>query len=164
MAEESNQERLERLMAAYRKVDLNMRSVPIYNDALTVEAVGFVPHGAGLIGMVVTPWFMNLVHLPLPGTELPENKTREVTLPGGKGELKGARLEGAPAFEFSHVISPMGAFGSQEYARAVAQEALRSLFPAPAQPAPVARPEPKPQPSGLGRVVGRKGLFDLFRR
>jgi hypothetical protein len=38
-----------------------MQEMPICNPALEVEAVGFRAHGDWAIGIVVTPWFMNIV-------------------------------------------------------------------------------------------------------
>ena len=41
-----------------------MRDLPIYNHAIDVEAIGFHPWGPGFIGVLITPWFMNLMLLP----------------------------------------------------------------------------------------------------
>lgn len=38
--------------------------LPIYNEALNVEAVDFQPCEGGLIGVLITPWFMNIMLLP----------------------------------------------------------------------------------------------------
>ena len=43
-----------------------MRDLPIYNDKVAIEAIGFRPFGeAELLGVVLTPWFMNLIMLPI---------------------------------------------------------------------------------------------------
>ena len=41
-----------------------MADVPILNEALRVEAVGFVARGDEVLGVLVTPWFMNLMLVP----------------------------------------------------------------------------------------------------
>ena len=43
-----------------------MRDLPIYNDKAAIEAIGFRPFGeAELLGVVLTPWFMNLIILSI---------------------------------------------------------------------------------------------------
>ena len=52
----------EQLAAAYRDIGRRtMRDLPVYNATLDVCAVGFRPHDGGVLGVLVTPWFMNLV-------------------------------------------------------------------------------------------------------
>ena len=41
-----------------------MKGMPIYNPTLAVEAVGFREHEGRQVGVMVTPWFMNLTVLP----------------------------------------------------------------------------------------------------
>ncbi len=43
-----------------------MRDLPMVNQALHVQAVGFQPFGGGFLGILIAPWFMNLVLLPGP--------------------------------------------------------------------------------------------------
>jgi len=38
-----------------------MRGVPVLHEGLAVQAVGFEAVDDGLVGVLVTPWFMNLV-------------------------------------------------------------------------------------------------------
>jgi len=42
----------------------HMRGLPVVNPALGVEAVGFEEFEGHQLGVLVTPWFMNLVLLP----------------------------------------------------------------------------------------------------
>jgi [NiFe] hydrogenase assembly HybE family chaperone len=42
----------------------HMRDLPIVNPALKVEAVGFEGFEDHQLGVLITPWFMNLVLLP----------------------------------------------------------------------------------------------------
>jgi len=53
-----------RLANAYRRVALTVKGLPIYNPTLAVEAVGFREHEGRHVGVMVTPWFMNLAVLP----------------------------------------------------------------------------------------------------
>lgn len=49
-----------------------MRGVPVLNSALRVEAVGFTPWLGNCLGVLITPWFMNLMLLPDQGGEWEE--------------------------------------------------------------------------------------------
>lgn len=42
----------------------HMRGLPIVNPELVVEALGFRDFGAHAIGVLISPWFMNLVLIP----------------------------------------------------------------------------------------------------
>ena len=54
------------LSERFRQIDVSMRDLPIYNPKVTIEAIGFRPFGAdALLGVLVTPWFMNLTLLPV---------------------------------------------------------------------------------------------------
>jgi len=48
---------------------IRMQGLPILNGALEVEAVGFRPWCGHWLGVLVTPWFMNVMLLP--GQEAP---------------------------------------------------------------------------------------------
>ena len=50
-----------RIDAIYRE---RMQGLPIVNPELSVEAVGFEPFEAHELGVLISPWFMNLVLLP----------------------------------------------------------------------------------------------------
>ena len=56
---------VESLVSTYRDiVQPRMSSLPMFNQALRVEAVDFQPHQDRAYGVIITPWFMNLVVLP----------------------------------------------------------------------------------------------------
>ena len=61
-------EQVERLEAVFRSVAATrMKGIPLLHCGLRVEAVGFAPEPDGVMasGVLVTPWFMNLLRLPL---------------------------------------------------------------------------------------------------
>ncbi|MGY3621679.1 [NiFe]-hydrogenase assembly chaperone HybE [Bradyrhizobium sp. USDA 10063] len=52
----------EKLAAAYRDIaDRIMRDLPIFNEALGVEAIGVRAREGRVVGTMVTPWFMNMI-------------------------------------------------------------------------------------------------------
>ena len=63
---EATPPRVGRLVGYYERAARNMQGLPMYNAALSVEAVGFREHEGRLVGVIVTPWFMNLAVLPCP--------------------------------------------------------------------------------------------------
>lgn len=129
----------EQLAATYRDIGRRtMRDLPVYNATLDVCAVGFRPHDGGVLGVLVTPWFMNLVVLADAEAAPPAGTTVPRRFPAGTidftvSEVAGRRVDSASLF------SPMFAFDHPAAARAVAQAALAALFE-PAREAPAARP------------------------
>lgn len=108
-----------------------MRDVPLVNHALHVEAVGFVPYEEGFLGVLVAPWFMNLVLLPKAGRPALRAGEKEVlSFPSGDYEfLHNARPETGPYLACS-LFSPMSDFTSQLQATDVARAVMAELFKA----------------------------------
>jgi [NiFe] hydrogenase assembly HybE family chaperone len=106
-----------------------MRDVPMVNHALHVQAVAFQPWEGGFLGVLVAPWFMNLVILPAPGrAALPPGAKEEIGFPSGRYEfLHNAREMTGPYLACS-LFSPMGDFSSQLQAVEVARAVMAELF------------------------------------
>jgi len=125
-----------------------MAGVPVLNPALQVEAIGFEYRPAGDgdaagLGILITPWFMNLVRLPLQRDESAAQvgRTHEALLAGQRFEFIGAHEGALGAFAACSLFSPMFEFADQVTARATALEVLAQLR---TPPAPAARIEPVP--------------------
>lgn len=121
-----------RLADDFRRVHLNkMNGVPMNNRSLSVEAVGFRPFGTRVLGMLITPWCMNLVVLPGEADDwstLRIGEKRCFVFPSGEYEfLRGQRDMTGPYFACS-LFSPMDEFSSQLQATDVARAALAALF------------------------------------
>jgi len=128
----------ERLAGLYRAIGAGaMRDVPILNPALAVEAVGFRPHWGWVAGVMVTPWFMNLVLAEVPdGAALPAigaGETWQAPFPVGEIAVTVGALDGFGRLDCASLFSPMQAFPDPETARAVALSAIETVFTAPAQ-------------------------------
>lgn len=130
------------LEAAYRVVAGRMAGLPVVNPALAVEAVGFRRWEAHWLGIVVTPWFMNLTLAPAePEAWVPLalGAKRRWRFPAGDFEFIGAQDPGFGEFAVCSLFSPMERFADQGGAALVARLALEALFdPAQAEPAPAA--------------------------
>lgn len=103
-----------------------MDGVPILNRALVVEALGFERFMDARLGVLITPWFMNLVRVSPAGTALP-GETQARHLPCGVLPFTGAREDDLGAFESCSLFSPMFEFSAQEEARVVAEEVLLEI-------------------------------------
>ncbi|MGO9005571.1 MAG: [NiFe]-hydrogenase assembly chaperone HybE [Beijerinckiaceae bacterium] len=56
------------LIERFRCIDAAMRDLPVYNRKVAVEAIGSRPFGDdALLGVVLTPWFTNVLTLPKRG-------------------------------------------------------------------------------------------------
>lgn len=110
-----------------------MAGLPMCHSGLRVRALGFAAQApAGWLGVLLTPWFMNLVWLP-PSSDEAQSDT---LAPGQRRERRigaqclpflGAWEEGVGAFEACSLFSPMFEFTDQAAAEATALAALAEL-------------------------------------
>jgi [NiFe] hydrogenase assembly HybE family chaperone len=143
-------DRIDRLVEAYRAIELRMRGLPVHNPRLVVEAVGFRADRGSLIGALITPWFLNVVVF---GPPLPrEGESVELAFRGGRFEAMGASPDGIAHLAIS-LFSPVGELVDQAAARAVATESLRLILEPPEETPPVDEPR-----SAL-RTTSRRALF-----
>ena len=158
MSDDAPQRRLAGLEAVFRRIaTTRMRGVPVLNPALSVQAVGFGPDplrtapGAAptMLGVLVTPWFMNLMRVPL--------GTAEVLAPGQVGPQRlgehrlrfiGAHEAAFGAYEMCSLASPMFEFADQQAAVATAREVLVRLRSSATTPS-------APDPRRRGFLLGR---------
>lgn len=158
--------RVEALESAFRHIARSrMAGVPILHPSLAVQAVGFAPAPADAgpqgmaLGVLITPWFMNLVQLPLDDDavlELPQpGLSQALAIGDWRFDFFGGEEEGLGRYAAASLFSPMAEFVDQAAAVATAREVLLQLRPvaaAPAVVAPVPRTEAAPA-SALPPVV-----------
>lgn len=168
-------DRVAHLRQAFELVQhTRMQGVPLLNPALWVEAVEFEPCPAGLpgsasasasasacplapdsaLGVLITPWFMNLVLLPLQLDVLAEvpvgasvgyahadlwqvGQAQARTIGNECFEFIGAHEPSIGAYAACSLFSPMFDFANQAVARATAQAVLASLRSRPGESRPV---------------------------
>jgi len=108
-----------------------MRGLPVLNPALRVRAVGFRRWGEHWLGVLVTPWFMNLVLMPRLPERWPavgEREMRHFVFPAGVFAFIAAHdAEIGPHLSCS-LFSPMFEFTDAAAAEATAAAALQALF------------------------------------
>jgi len=142
------------LTAIYRHINATaMADMPLCNDALDVAAVDFRVSGGRAFGIMLTPWFMNLVSVPLgevdevaPGFEV------SLGLPAGTVAFTRGDLDGFGRIDSCSLFSPVFEFEDMEAALATANAAMTAFFDATALEEPP--PPPKPAP-----VLDRRALF-----
>lgn len=113
-----------------------MADVPLLNPALTVETVGFRLWQDSWLGVLITPWSMNLLALAgvTPFAPLGAHAVDSLTLPDGAVDFHGAFEPALGHYRQASLFSPMWQFAHQDAARATAEEVMNLLFPA--TPAP----------------------------
>jgi [NiFe] hydrogenase assembly HybE family chaperone len=133
-------EPLKRLVDAYRRIAAAMSGLPIYNPQLIVETVGFRNHDDRLIGVTVTPWFMNLSLLPRESDAKTwrAGQTLQLAFPSGEYQFFISELEGLGLIASCSLFSPMNDFTDHEAARLAATAAIDALF----------QPDPDAQQTG----------------
>jgi [NiFe] hydrogenase assembly HybE family chaperone len=146
-----------RLEAGYRAAHARMQGLPFVNEALRVEAVAFAPWQDRWLGVLVTPWCMNLVlapHVARAWKPLAQGVEGRYEFPAGSYVFIGAHDPLAGEHQICSLFSPMLQFDDHDTARLVATLAREALFdaanaavhavpPGAAAPAPAAA-EPGP--------------------
>lgn len=129
--------RVQQLEAVYRTIAATrMAGLPLLHPSLAVQAVGFEAQADGTaLGVLVTPWFMNLVRLPLSDTaDVPAPGQAEDCCIGGWTFRFHSHAEpGLGVHAAASLASPMSEFADQAAAVATARALLERLRPAPAR-------------------------------
>lgn len=140
-----------------------MAGVPVLNPALQVEAVGFEPafdpavvepaSGSDVeaVGILVTPWFMNLVAMPLERGDDVAGVGVSRTRPVGSENFDfiGGHEPAFGSYAACSLFSPMFEFVDQASAVATARAVLTTLR------VPVAALEQTPSPARRSFLLGR---------
>lgn len=107
-----------------------MQDLPLVNTALQVEAVGFCAFDEHEIGVLITPWFMNLVLLLGSdiGSRLKQGSKSTLRFPSGPVEFTTAQDEVLGPYLSAVLFRSVAEFPDQNTAREVALEVMRELF------------------------------------
>jgi [NiFe] hydrogenase assembly HybE family chaperone len=122
----------ERLVSDFNEVwHSKMRDVPLVNKALRVEAVGWRMHDGRPLGVLLSPWFMNLVMLPRVDEDWSALVAGEKELqhfPSGDYEFIHNTRAAIGGYKACSLFSPMADFTTQAQAVDVAQAVMVELF------------------------------------
>lgn len=122
-----------------------MLDMPVLNPALAVRALGFGQFGDDWLGVLITPWFMNLLLLPGPDSTWlthPSGGKFERIFPYGSFEFTVANEAQLGTYGQCSLFSPMFEFQDQAAAIAAAEAILRQL-PQPDRPPTPIKPRPR---------------------
>jgi len=121
----------EKLVADFTEVwHAKMRDVPLVNKALRVEAIGFRKWEGTILGVLVSPWFMNLIQLPdgEDWSHLIAGEKEIVAFPSGEYEFLHNTREMTGGYKACSLFSPMGEFTRHKDATDVARAVMEALF------------------------------------
>ena len=110
----------------HKMIDLN-----IANDNLYVQAVGFQMHRGQPLGILIAPWFMNLIQLPGVDdnwSDLSPGIKEIIEFPSGCYEFIHNRLEQFGDYKSCSLFSHMNCFIDQSQANSVADAVMQALF------------------------------------
>ena len=110
---------------------LRMQGVPVLNPALQVEAVAFTSWQDHCLGVLITPWFMNLVLLPNEADEwtgLAVGAKVRYQFPSGAYEFIVGYEDDVGRYQTCSLFSPMFEFVDQEAAVATAEAVMQGLM------------------------------------
>jgi len=120
------------LCAAFQTIEQKrMQGLPFLNPALRVEAIGFRPWTDFWLGVMLTPWTMNLFLTPRDQARWPTVNLGEkmhYDFPAGAYDFIVAHDEEVGDYMMCSLFSPVQQFGDHETARLTAQYVLEALF------------------------------------
>ena len=134
----------QRLADAYARIHRErMADMPFCNPALTVEVVEFRPWQSLQVGILITPWMINMILAPV-RTDV---ATDEASLfqplgpdqhhtwgfPAGEYDFMGWTEPECGPFHFCSLFSPTFEFGDQATAKETANLIMNSLFTPPVE-------------------------------
>ena len=136
MPDPSGEDRILQLVDRFTHIgETAMRELPIYNHALQVEAIGFKPTAAGWLGVLITPWFINVMLLPKHKQETTMPLGEKVThkLISGEHDFSVGEDDELGRYDFLTLASPTLKYKSHQAACEVAQKALAKLLTPPGE-------------------------------
>jgi len=164
--DQAGEERIRQLVQRFTQIaNTAMRDLPIYNHALHVDAIGFEATAEGWLGVLITPWFINVVLLPMQRVEatVPLGSKVIHILVAGEHEFTVGEDDELGRYDFLTLASPTLKYKSHQAARVVAQKALVKLL-TPPDAASAAVPEQpirfvSPEQHGKERRAFLRGLI-----
>lgn len=112
-----------------RIAETQMRDVPILNPQLHVQAIDFQPLADQTwLGVLLTPWFMNLIWLTQVQEAFQLGESRDLQLDSGTYSLQLNYADGIGSFYSASLFSPVLQFTDQATAVLVGEQVLQQLL------------------------------------
>lgn len=145
------------LASHYRQVYAERRrELADVNPALAIEAVGFTRYQGDWLGVVITPWFLNLFLLSGGGQlwgDIPAGQRRYLNLPCGTLQFIAEDDPELGPYQYCPLIAPVTGLPDMAAARQTAVDALAAALGQPAAASPPAAAEEAP------KAVSRRGFL-----
>lgn len=139
------------------------RDRPPVNASLSCRAVGFSRYRGDWLGVLITPWFVDLYLLPGDGElwgDIPSGQRRYVELPLGTVPFTAADDPGIGSYQYSPLISPVSVVPDMAAAVKLANEVLLGIFgEAARQVTGSSALERSGEPEGKPEVTSRRGFL-----
>ena len=135
-----------------------MSGLGFVNPALQVEAVGFAPWEGHWLGVMVTPWSINLLLLPHDRSRWQPRRlgeTQRYSFPAGRYDFISANDPAFGEYRMCSLFSPALEIADHATARMVAELARAALFDAANAETPEHPTLPSTPESTRARVPGR---------
>jgi [NiFe] hydrogenase assembly HybE family chaperone len=129
-----------------------MQGIPLLNPSLQVQTIGFQRYQGRPLGVLITPWMMNLLLLPGEDddwSELELGDKQHHRLPANEYRFMVNEVDDIGIYQSHSLYSPMHEFMNQEHAVACAESFMQTLMV-------VAVDEPDTDPHDeelLGRIL-----------
>ena len=134
------------LAARFREIhEQRMQGLPFLNAQLNVEAIEFREFQDFEIGVLITPWFVNLILLPGAdvGSGIDQGHKINACFPSGDIEFTAAQDEVLGLYFSAVLFSTVANIPDQSTARDLATEVMKGLF----------------EPQKKSQVLRRRSLF-----
>ncbi|MES9968805.1 MAG: [NiFe]-hydrogenase assembly chaperone HybE [Candidatus Thiodiazotropha sp.] len=108
-----------------------MQGIPLLNPMLKVETLGFQEFEGRVVGIIITPWMMNLILFPAENEDWSEMKLGDKQphrFPANRYKFMVNEIEGIGRCQTHSLYSPMHEFANQEHALAAARSFMQTLM------------------------------------
>ncbi|MCU7937293.1 MAG: [NiFe]-hydrogenase assembly chaperone HybE [Candidatus Thiodiazotropha sp. (ex Dulcina madagascariensis)] len=108
-----------------------MRGIPLLNPMLKVQTIGFQHYQERCIGIIITPWMMNLIMLPGENedwSELELGRKQPHRFPSNPFKFMVNEVDGIGKCQTYSLHSPMHEFVNQDHATAAAKSFMQTLM------------------------------------
>ncbi len=108
-----------------------MQGIPLLNPVLHVATVGFQHYQGRSIGIVITPWMMNLIMFPAENedwNEMELGHKQPHRLPANQYKFMVNEIDGIGRCQTHSLYSPMHEFVNQQHAEAAARSFMQTLM------------------------------------
>ena len=108
-----------------------MVDIPIVNNKIEIQAVGFRHWRSSYLGIMITPWFMNLMLLPGESEDWDEQQELSASthrFPSGNYEFLVGFEAGIGTYQQCSLFSPMFEFANHQAAVETAEAAMLELM------------------------------------